>query len=141
MNSLEIRTITPWKYYLFLGGTIPVWTLIPVFFVYAKGGSKNLAFVSAFLLLIVCVFLTHLLSRQWTIFTVQDGKISFNDKLLSTESIRGFNINKSGIGVTQFEFKNKSKVAINILLPNYGNHVAKLKDFLNFHCDNIAPSK
>lgn len=122
--------MTPWKYYLVLFGSAPIWVLVPIFVVHANGGQKYFVYGMGLLLFSMCIFFAHVLSRKWTVFTLKEGIISFNDISIKIDSWKNYFVNNSGIGLTQFSFKVNSDHTLKILVPNYGENAKKLHEFI-----------
>jgi hypothetical protein len=128
MNTIRIRTLTPWKYYLILFGSTPLWVITPIIVIHANGFHKYIIYGMGLILFALCIFLTHILSRKWTVFTYYEGQIDFDN--YKKMNLIDYTINNSGYGLTQFRLILNSEKTIKILVPKYGKNPEKLEEFL-----------
>ncbi len=122
--------MTPWKYYLILFGSVPLWVLPPIYAFHVYGIQRYLAWGTGIIILYLCVFLAHIVSRKWTLITRNDEGLELDNNGVRIDSWRNYFINDSGIGVTQFGFKINSEKTLKILVPKYGKNAVKLEEFL-----------
>jgi hypothetical protein len=140
MDSIRIRTLTRWKYYLILFGTLPI-DFLAVLLIHKSGGHRYLLYATAVLLLLSFVSLAHVVARKWTTFSFEERKVQCDGETLEMDYPASYYIRDEGIGVTQFEIKLKSEKKVKILVPKYSKNADKLEGFLERVCNELNQVK